>query len=305
MNKIFKSATFVCASDFSPAARRAFFATVRLARAVGGRVHLLHVNDEERTLFAHGSADVVDFMVGVAAKRTEALASWEAEAGEWGVPVRIANVSGEAAAGILRYAASVNAGVIAMGLSGAGASHHLVAGSTTRRVLRDGGTPMLVTSANSRVREPGEGGSYASILYPTDLKEPSLSGVVAADRLAAMAGATLTIGHVALLPATLAMLPGEPPLVIPRTMHDMAKEPVLGALTKLTEGREASKTTGIIDVDLSASAGICSMANRCEADLIVIPTHNRGAIGRFFYGSVTEQLFQTAPVPVLTFPPAH
>ncbi len=45
---------------------------------------------------------------------------------------------------------------------------------------------------------------------------------------------------------------------------------------------------------------ILRWARRKRADLIVIGTHGRSALGRFFMGSVAERVVRLSPIPVLT-----
>jgi len=45
---------------------------------------------------------------------------------------------------------------------------------------------------------------------------------------------------------------------------------------------------------------ILRWARRKGADLIVIGTHGRSALGRFFMGSVAERVVRLSPIPVLT-----
>lgn len=52
-----------------------------------------------------------------------------------------------------------------------------------------------------------------------------------------------------------------------------------------------------------AGEAICDEADRIEADLIVMATHGRSALGRFWMGSVSSQVVRDAGVPVLLVHP--
>ncbi|HSE51459.1 MAG TPA: universal stress protein, partial [Gemmatimonadales bacterium] len=52
-----------------------------------------------------------------------------------------------------------------------------------------------------------------------------------------------------------------------------------------------------------AGGVICEEADRIEADLIVMATHGRSALGRFWLGSVSSQVVRDAAVPVLLVHP--
>jgi nucleotide-binding universal stress UspA family protein len=45
---------------------------------------------------------------------------------------------------------------------------------------------------------------------------------------------------------------------------------------------------------------ICSVATEVGADLILMGTHGRGALGRALLGSTANAVVRSAPVPVLT-----
>lgn len=49
-----------------------------------------------------------------------------------------------------------------------------------------------------------------------------------------------------------------------------------------------------------AAETICDTAKQERVDLIVMPTHGRTGLSRFFIGSVAEKVVRTAPCPVMT-----
>ena len=51
--------------------------------------------------------------------------------------------------------------------------------------------------------------------------------------------------------------------------------------------------------DIGISESICADVKKTGADLIVLSSHGRGAMGRFWMGSIADELIRTAPVPVL------
>lgn len=50
----------------------------------------------------------------------------------------------------------------------------------------------------------------------------------------------------------------------------------------------------------STAAEIVNYARTKKIDLIVLGTHGRGPVGRFFMGSIAERVVRTAPCPVMT-----
>jgi nucleotide-binding universal stress UspA family protein len=52
-----------------------------------------------------------------------------------------------------------------------------------------------------------------------------------------------------------------------------------------------------------AAEGIVNYAEKNQIDLVVITTHGRSGLGKFFLGSVASKVISTSPVPVLVIPP--
>jgi nucleotide-binding universal stress UspA family protein len=56
---------------------------------------------------------------------------------------------------------------------------------------------------------------------------------------------------------------------------------------------------------MPAAEAILDYADSQHADLIAIATHGRSGISRWVFGSVTQKVVQTCPVPVLVIRPKH
>lgn len=56
---------------------------------------------------------------------------------------------------------------------------------------------------------------------------------------------------------------------------------------------------GVLRVGEAAEV-VCAQAKELAADLIIVGTHGRGAIGRALLGSVAQSVLHASPVPVLT-----
>ncbi|MFT5526746.1 MAG: nucleotide-binding universal stress UspA family protein, partial [Pirellulaceae bacterium] len=67
---------------------------------------------------------------------------------------------------------------------------------------------------------------------------------------------------------------------------------------------EIQKFPGKIDTHVleggKIDAEICDVAEKLDADLIVMGTHGRTGLAHVFLGSVAERTLRTAPCPVLT-----
>jgi nucleotide-binding universal stress UspA family protein len=61
-------------------------------------------------------------------------------------------------------------------------------------------------------------------------------------------------------------------------------------------------TTEVIE-DGPIAPALCAYADAVGADLVVLTTHGRGPLSRFWLGSVTDELLRTAPLPLLVCRP--
>jgi nucleotide-binding universal stress UspA family protein len=66
------------------------------------------------------------------------------------------------------------------------------------------------------------------------------------------------------------------------------------------KARRAGITVRARLVDGDPAESILRAARRDRAGLVVVGTHGRSALGRWFMGSVASRLVQTSPAPVLT-----
>jgi universal stress protein A len=136
---------------------------------------------------------------------------------------------------------------------------------------------------------------FHRIVVPVDFDESCGAALDLAKQLAAAADATVHLMHV----VAILLTPGEATsVVIARqdevkvALEKIAKEQ-LGATRHQVHIRTGDTARGIVEV-----------ARDVDADLIVMPTHGRRGLPRFFLGSVAERVVREAPCPVLTVRPS-
>ncbi len=77
-------------------------------------------------------------------------------------------------------------------------------------------------------------------------------------------------------------------------------------LERIAEQFRAEGYTVLMEVSaMPAAEAILDYADSQHADLITIATHGRSGVSRWVFGSVTQKVVQTAPVPVLVIRPKH
>jgi universal stress protein A len=139
---------------------------------------------------------------------------------------------------------------------------------------------------------------FRSILCPVDFSLPSRYAIRYATALARRFRARLTVIFV------------DDPLLMTAARHEYGGD--RGVVEKsraelLQFVREAVRDQAS-GIELLVGAGnpadeILRIATRLRSDLVVMGTHGSNRVVRFFFGSTTEQVLASAPVPVLAIPP--
>ena len=139
-----------------------------------------------------------------------------------------------------------------------------------------------------------------NILVASDFSPASRPASRRAVDLAQANGAALWIAHVAALP-----IPMSPDgYVLPRMYDDMAQAIRADAQKRLRVLLERARKAGVRGRALLlkgvAHEAIVRAARAHRADMIVLGTHGRTGLARFFVGSVAARVVAAAGCPVLT-----
>ena len=281
---------------------------VTLARALTGSLTLLRVTPP--TLGAEPLAEAIQapvityrprpvdrdqadsYLAGVA-KQLEAT----------GVPVRIVVLRGDPATAIVQYVQEApDVRLIAMATHGRSGMSRWVFGSVAEKVLRAATVPLLLV-------RPGDDGMapppvhalpYRTIVVPLDGSPFAEQALDQAYALAAATGASLLLVAVAPEPDEfLAAEVGDIPVWV--LENRMAETERLQTYLQQQAARliNAGLTVEIQVVAGSPATAILDSAKEAAADLIVMATHGRSGLQRFWMGSVALKVVQSAPIPVL------
>lgn len=203
--------------------------------------------------------------------------------------VVLAGAAGEVLSG---YARVVGADLLVLAPTRRAGAAGAVLGTTASRVLRTSTVPVLV------LREGLADHAARRILLATDLSEHSARALPLAQELA----------------ATLAA-PEEPvllPLFVEVPDVDTDAPAVLAAQIDQAEVDLAvflASIPGVAPAEGTVRVGspaheILAVARQWDADLVVLGTHGRCGLPRFFLGSVAETVLRKAPCSTLVIPPA-
>lgn len=141
--------------------------------------------------------------------------------------------------------------------------------------------------------------SLKTILFPTDFSQFSNSALPFASNLARIYGATVLMTHV---------LPTEPHLEVPLDrLPPQDDAAALEAREKLT-GLMHDPAVGGIQCQIEILQGdlgkvIPELIHERSVDFVVLGTHGHHGLSKLVLGSGAEQIYRTAPCPVLTIGP--
>lgn len=133
------------------------------------------------------------------------------------------------------------------------------------------------------------------VLAGTDLSDPSMPAIRAANDMCARIGGELIVAH-AIEASPLAFYGGEIlPMLhsTPKELHDAAEERVSQALHERGVTAKVEITVG------PSSSALIKLAEARKAQLLVVATHGRTGLTRFVLGSVAETVIRQAPCSVL------
>ena len=139
-----------------------------------------------------------------------------------------------------------------------------------------------------------------SILYASDFSTASRRAFASALALAGAERATLTIVHV-----VVPMMPLVPEQYIEAATWDRIDtearrwgQQQLARLATQALKKGVKASTLLLEGDPAREISRAARSKR--ADFIVVGTHGRGGLTKFFLGSVAEKIVATAPCPVVT-----
>jgi len=136
------------------------------------------------------------------------------------------------------------------------------------------------------------------ILCPVDFNTASAAVLKTANTMAKEQGASICLLHV-IVPFLV------PPLGLQRPTPLALTEPEARLRLEELAARHLDATVPYtIEVHMGDPATrITTVAEECQADLIIMATHQGPDLGHFVIGSVTKRVLRHAPCPVLTLRP--
>ena len=139
------------------------------------------------------------------------------------------------------------------------------------------------------------------VLHPTDFSKASTAAFTRSLAEARDNRSELVLVHV--LSSVIPMAAGEPPLrpSVYQQMNDSARAWAQKQMDRLlAKAKTARVRARAVLLEGVTHEQIVRAAKRQRADMIVMGTHGRTGVARFFLGSVAARVTAAAPCPVLT-----
>ena len=306
------SPSIVVPLDGSAFGKRALPAALALARRSSAPVHLVHVHERsyEETPGAYAGVgqgyDPRLYEELRQAMRTDLIALAAQLTRETSLPVDAEFLDGPVVPTLHRYLADRRPGLVVMMTHGRGGLSRAWLGSVAVGLIHHSPVPVLLVRSGAEwpgnLIEP----LFRRVLVPLDgsaMAEEVLNHLVSLGTSDATGYTLLTV--VVQQPLLDSPAPGDLSLS-GRSDVERQRDAALAYLNTVAEGlrqRGAAQVDTLVAVRPRAAEGILDEAEAQQADLIALATHGRGAVGRFFLGSVADKVVRGASVPVLVYRP--
>lgn len=278
--------TILVPTDFSHDSLQAFESAISLAKSNGAEIILLHVH-KVVSIASVDSVAGIPVSYNISPEAEEAALHAEAKKLESlaekfkyrGVAITTKIIKDYSPGSIdPDLILQIPSDMIIMGTRGHSVLENVVIGSNTLSLVRESDRPVLV------VKKKPIAEKVVNMLIPTDF-EPWSNGLSKAILgFANSFGAQIHLCYV--------QLPG--------AVGFMTTQDVLKKAEAFAKKHHLSEYTIDLVNELTEEQGILYCAESRKADLIVMPTHGRSGLERFFKGSVTENVLNDSQFPVLT-----
>lgn len=278
------------ATDFSERSDRALRRATLLARQFDAALTIIHVVDDDQP------KRIVDSERDTATELLRELQSTVRTVDELACEIRV--VLADPFDGVVRSVEEKGPDLLVIGAHRRRALRDVFVGTTAERTIRSVACPVLMVNAPPV-------GRYRHVMLTSDLSEGAKATVNVCAALGLAQGGDASILYVYDAPAAR--------LAMGHTLPTDGRESYLEELRKeatrnLSDFVEASKWRSlkrILRQGLHGTAEeIIRASDEEKVDLIMVGTHGRTGLAKFFLGSVAEAVLRKAECDVLAIPPA-
>ncbi len=194
---------------------------------------------------------------------------------------------------ILSYSQKNKIDLIILGHKGTSSEEGMFSGSNTNKIVRSSDIPVLVVNRKTKKRLS----SIKKIVVPINLTEDLVSALDYAVFMASKLDAEISVLYVQEFISNSYVMP----ILI---LDDMKNyfDNKLKKLVRKYKNKNIKISTNVTEY-LNPYMGILRHCETAKPDLIVMNTHERKGLKRYFMGSIAEKIINNMPCPVLTLKP--
>jgi len=290
----------VCGTDFSATATEAVDIAAAIARRLGTKLVLVHVDE------SYGIAAVNSklFEAAVAHRRPE-LDRMADRLRELGTDVDEKLLCGSAFDKLVTVATETSGRLIVVGAIGHGLARRLLVGSVAERTAETSPIPTLVVRPGGKLLSWIRGKRRLKILVGYDFSAASDAALRWVNHLREIGECQITVLY-SNWPADEALrLRYKRPLPPAAYLKEVQKSLERDLAKRVATFLPAQELTAIVEPGWGTPEGyLFEMASRQHVDLIVVGTHQRHGLGRVLLGSVSRAVLHHAKGTVAVVPPA-
>ena len=276
-------------TDGSDGAAFAFDHVLDLATRHDATVHVLNVADT-----TDGILQIRDDDADALEREGERIVGEAADrARERGVDTVTEVLRGKPYREIVDYAETRGVDLVVMPTHGRRGLERFLLGSTSERVVRLAGVPVLTIRPDddARVTHP-----YREVLVPTDGSDCANQALTLGVDVADAEGAALhLLSAIAITALGVDVRTDIRMDLLAESAHELLEEAATFA-----DDAGVDPVAKAVEYGPSIHRAILTYIDEHDVDLVVVGTHGRTGFDRYVLGSVTEYLVRTSPIPVLT-----
>ena len=291
----------VCGTDFSPAASEALDIAAAMARQLGTKLILVHVDE----FYGMAPVDPKLFEAALSEKRT-ALDHEANRLRSLGTQVRSKLLAGSAFDQVVGAATDAKGRLIVVGAVGHGLARRLFVGSVAERTAEISPIPTLVVRPGGRLASWIRGEHALKVLVGYDFSAASDAALGWVNQLREIGEVHVTVLYSNWPPDEARRLGYEGPLPLITNPADVQKKLERDLNKRVATFLPGKEVTAVVEPGWGTPEGyLFEMASRQKVDLIVVGTHQRHGLGRVLLGSVSRAVLHHAKVAVAVVPPAE
>jgi nucleotide-binding universal stress UspA family protein len=280
----------LAATDFSTRSNRALRQAGLLAQPGNGRLHIVHVVDDDRP----------EDLVGMEKREAERALREQMESMPElrGVRTVTMVVTGDPFDGILRAAADVCPDLIVMGTHRKQLLLDIFIGTTIERVIRKGPFPVLMVNNEAQRK-------YENVVAPVDMSDASAHALRVALSTGLIGNERTTLLHAFLAPAEGKLRTVGSDQASIDSYVGSERQWATDELAAFLVANDLKGRRWSLRIEEGGPMEVISRAvSETRPDLLVMGTHGRSAVFRALIGSVTEEALRSLSVDILAVPPS-